>query len=142
MLSNRRHNTGLRGIPYKCLVQHKNHMMLFLNPLITSCLCMHSVPFKTIPVPYLLFSVSVFSTDIYMHVFLSNLLQSIIENKGLVKKGEGKQKIPVKAVIVNKSKQTKTKKHKKENLDDEVIQLSQGSVVSSSQERYEYMKYR
>lgn len=77
-----------------------------------------------------------------MHVFLSNLLQSIIENKGLVKKGEGKQKIPVKAVIVNKSKQTKTKKHKKENLDDEVIQLSQGSVVSSSQERYEYMKYR
>lgn len=63
-----------------------------------------------------------------------DITNSIIENKGLVKKGEGKQKIPVKAVIVNKSKQTKTKKHKKENLDDEVIQLSQGSVVSSSQE--------
>ncbi|XP_052104025.1 G2/mitotic-specific cyclin-B3-like [Mytilus californianus] len=63
-----------------------------------------------------------------------DITNSIIENKGLVKKGEGKQNIPVKAMVVNKLKQTKTKKHKKENLDDEVIQLSQGSVVSSSQE--------
>ncbi|CAC5420595.1 CCNB3 [Mytilus coruscus] len=63
-----------------------------------------------------------------------DITNSIIENKGLVKKGEGKQNIPVKAVVVNKPKQAKTKKHKKENLDDEVIQLSQGSVVSSSQE--------
>ena len=64
-----------------------------------------------------------------------------MEKKGGLKKEE-KNKIPVKAVVVNKSKDSKPKKasSKKENIesqiDEDVIQLSQESVVSSSQERY------
>lgn len=65
--------------------------------------------------------------------------QSLIEKKCSLKKVE-KNKIPVKAVVVNKTKDSKSKKasSKKENIecqiDEDVIQLSQGSVVSSSQE--------
>lgn len=65
--------------------------------------------------------------------------QSLIEKKEGLKK-EDKNKIPVIAVVVSKTKDSKPKKasSKKENIecqiDEDVIQLSQESVVSSSQE--------